>query len=230
MSGRNFQLAFDLIEQPRAESVLGPHLPRLQACFASAWQSWERFGSVLPELRYVLTPRTRAGFLNDHICQEVKVRFAGCPDTTVEEARGLVLLTLSDPYDHEPALAMRFKKLNRELLSSNIPTMQQVDFARQLRLPGFPNVTRLTAGYQLDRFQSAIQDLWVTCAVQSNILWAIPISESGEAVGGVDGESGGVQVEFLSPSTPDGAIAESGQPPRVRPINVRPRPEEMSEQ
>jgi len=226
MSGRNIQMAFDLIEQPQAQSVLEPHISTLQACFRAAWQSWERFGAILPELRYVLAARTRAGFLNDHICQEVKFRFAGCPDASVEEARGLVLLTISNPSDHQPALTLRFKKLNRDLLSSNIQTAQQIDFARQLLLPGFPNVTRLTAGYQLDRLQSAIQDLWVTCAVQSNVLWAIPISDAGEGSGGTE-DSTGIEIEFFNPGSVDGT-SDAGQPPRVRPINVRPRPDEMS--
>ena len=200
-----------------AADILTPHIPILHACFKAAWESWERFGAVLPELRYVLTPRTRAGFVNDHICQEVKVRFAGVPNARVEEVSGLVLLTLHDLSTEEPALIMRFKKLNRELLSSNIPTAQQIEFSRQLRLPGFPSVTRLTAGYQLDMLQSAIQDLWVTCAVQNNVLWAIPILD--EEAGGVE-----IQIEELLPNS--GQVPTG---PRVRPINVQKREEETKQ-
>jgi len=205
MSGRYIQLDFDLIEQPKAECILAPHIPMLRTCFHTAWESWEKFGAMLPELRYVLTARTRAGFVNDHICQEVKVRFARVADARVEEVRGLVLLTLYDSSTNEPALIMRFKKLNRELLSSNIPTKQQRDFSRQLSFPEIPSVTRLTAGYQLDMLQSAIKDLWVTCAVQSNVLWAIPILDDGE---------GGIEIEFVEP------ILDARQP-RVKPINVQ---------
>lgn len=47
---------------------------------------------------------------------------------------------------------MRFKKLDDDFRSSNIPTQQSLDFVRQESdLPGIKSMTNLQAGYSLTR-------------------------------------------------------------------------------
>src|SRR5579862_5340370 len=65
------------LSEEDAKKILEPHLDVLTNCFKAAWQKWQRFStdSSTADLRYPLSPRTRACFIYDHICHEIKHQF-----------------------------------------------------------------------------------------------------------------------------------------------------------
>lgn len=164
------------LAEEKARKILNPHLPKLADCFKSAWQKWDRLAEVAPDLRYPLSARTRAGFIYDHICNEVRHQFEGVPGVTLVDSVGFLILTI------ENSLILRFKKLNKRDQSSNISTAQQERYIQQEPLPGLPEGTRLTAGYILDKIQAQIDDIRVTFPVgkrAKDILWSFSILGTG---------------------------------------------------
>ena len=76
----------------------------------------------------------------------------------------------------EQKIAIRFKKLDRNLRPSNIPTRQQYDFATQALLPGFPpEATNLTFGHKLNSTGTEFDGFWLQCPRGDRNLWSIPI-------------------------------------------------------
>jgi len=169
--------ASDLLGQDEAADLLKPYVEAIRDCILKAWHQWEEFGQVLPEARRALCARTRANFLYDHICQAIIHRFDGVDGVSINTRRGFLMLNIRD------RALVRFKKLDKNLHASNIATYQQVRFTLQMELPGIPKgVTRLVAGYQLDRSQTAISDMVVTQPYGNRLNWFYSIGTTGEIV------------------------------------------------
>ncbi|HYT43547.1 MAG TPA: hypothetical protein VEP90_14510, partial [Methylomirabilota bacterium] len=147
-------LPANYISEEATREILKPHLSTLTNCITTPWQQWERFGEIAPDLRFPLIARTRACFIYDHICHEIKHQFEGISGVSVDDRRGFLLLNI------ENLLLMRFKKLNKSFQASNIATYQQENYSLQLELPGIPDsAARITAGYLLDKIQAGMKDI-----------------------------------------------------------------------
>jgi hypothetical protein len=166
-------LPSNYISEDEAKRILEPHLSTLTNCIKTAWQQWEGFDQEAPDLRFPLAPRTRACFIYDHICHEIKHQFEGKSGVTIDDKLGFLFLNI------ENLLLMRFKKLNTASQASNIPTIQQDIYNLQLELPGIPNsAARISAGYLLDKIQATIKDIRVAFPVGRRgrkVLWSFSI-------------------------------------------------------
>jgi hypothetical protein len=146
------------------ESLLAPHLERLANCIQAGWDKWLQLQSDPAGYAVPLHYRTRASFVN------VKEQFANVRGAEIpDNPRGLRLLTL------ENQITIRFKKLDKHFQSRNIPTNQQVAFARQLSLEGIPPLTRLTAGYILNQLQTDIATIAITKPAGSSLEWSFTL-------------------------------------------------------
>ncbi len=152
-----------------AQAVLSPHLQKVARCFMGAWQKWLVLHTQFPEFTRPLTPRAIANVVSDYIWDFVKTEFADIPGAYTSDAKSLRLLCINDE------VTLRFKKLNNNYQSSNIPTTQQVAFVQHSFISGIPTAPRLTAGYVLNSLQSEIQALAVTMPQGKQVLWSMPI-------------------------------------------------------
>jgi hypothetical protein len=112
--------------------------------------------------------------IHDLMVKHVKRRFDGSDNVRWFVRRGLFHLEIDGP------LWLRFKKLDRNMRASSIPTRQALSFLNvlQLELPGMPGpVPRLTAGYVLNQLGTAIEGAYVTCPLGSEIRWFIELIE-----------------------------------------------------
>ena len=186
-------LPANYVSEEEAKQILEPHLSTLSNCLKIAWQQWESFDQKAPELRFPLAPRTRACFIYDHICHEIKHQFEGKSGVTIDDKPGFLLLNI------ENLLLIRFKKLNTASQGNNIPTIQQNIYNLQLELPGIPNsAARITIGYLLDKVQTAIKDIRVTFPVGrrgKKVLWSFSIL-------GTKLEAVQPEMEFEEPAKP----------------------------
>jgi hypothetical protein len=124
-----------------------------------------------------MTSRTRAAFLHDRILVHIRRQFDGEKGVSFVRGRGgLTLLALQHRF------LIRFKKLRRDLRTSNIPTQQSLAFARQQTLPGIPALTHLNAGYVLNRMQTNIESTHITCPNGKQVAWALPMGGNEAAV------------------------------------------------
>ena len=166
-------LPANYISEEEAKKILESHLPILTNCIKVAWQQWERLDEKAPDLRFPLAARTRACFIYDHICYEVKHQFEGVSGVSINDKPEFVLLNI------ENLILIRFKKLNSASQGSNIATIQQDNYNLQLELPGIPNsAARITAGYLLDKIQATIKDIRIAFPVDrrgKRVLWSFSL-------------------------------------------------------
>jgi hypothetical protein len=188
-------LTANYISEEEAQKILEPYLLTLTNCMKVAWQQWERLNEFdNSRIRYPLTARTRACFIYDHICHEIKHQFEGVSGVSIDDSRGFLLLNIQN------LLLMRFKKLNRFNQASNIATYQQETYSLQMELPDIPDsAARITVGYLLDKIhQAELRDLRVVFPVGSrgkNILWSFSIL-------GTKVEAIQPEIEFEEPAKP----------------------------
>ena len=71
----------------------------------------------------------------------------------------------------DDTLVLRFKHLDRNLLSKNYRTQRIADWNRQVRLDGMPPWDRLEFGYRLDITGTSIQDAFVLLRHGERLLW-----------------------------------------------------------
>lgn len=157
-----------LITQSESLSILKPYQSKIRECVVSGWNAYI---TQYAHVRDVLTPRTRANIVFDHMCHHARQQFANTKDVHIRETNGLFLV------DIQGKLQIRFKKLDDNNKSSNIQTQQTLNFYEQLELPGLPHATRLVAGYVLNDWETAIRTVTVTCPNGSEIEWYLELEE-----------------------------------------------------
>jgi hypothetical protein len=74
------------------------------------------------------------------------------------------------------ALFIRFKKLNDQFQTSNIPTKQSIALNNQTEISGFPSKPCiLTVGYVMDSTCTSFQSINIICRKKGEILWNFDI-------------------------------------------------------
>jgi hypothetical protein len=121
-----------------------------------------------------LDSRTKAGILRDYAIAEFAKITSTNPRVRKHTSKNLKVFIVDGKY------MVRFKKLNRRLLSSNSRTIQALRFASQ-ELTLFPNyspITSLNLGYVVnDSFTDL--DVYLTCpSGLRSISWASPLEFS----------------------------------------------------
>ena len=133
-----------------------------------------------PDLvRFEHTPRTRASAVHDHMVARARRMFGASVNAHCMDQGGLFVVMLYG------RIALRFKKLDDDLRSSNIPTQQSMEFCSQeLYLPGIKRVTYLQAGYTLNRMQTGLSGAYIACPDGIGNHWHLPldIAKSAENV------------------------------------------------
>ncbi len=149
------------ISEEAARAILKPYENDLQDCIISAWNTYSQYA-----FRHIHTARTRACIVHDHMVDNARQRFENRPNTRTYEIGGVFFVEI------EEKVLIRFKKLDEDKLSCNIPTQQSLEFLGQMELPHMPpKVTRLIAGYELNGLQTAIRAVSITCPNGSHNAW-----------------------------------------------------------
>jgi hypothetical protein len=170
-----------IISEEDAKEILRPHFDRLLLCLKEAWASWDELGTKFPAGKKPLDSTTRANYMWNHIKANATKRFKGVLGVTVLDKGRIFAL------DIKGVALIRFKKLTKKYHSHNVPTMRQLQLAMQVQstnelLPGIPDAaTWLTCGYVLDDHQTQINEYVVTCVVDSDIKYVVPL-EAGNVV------------------------------------------------
>lgn len=159
-----------LIEQHEALEMVA----RYQDDFATAvLGAWDEYMVEIPAaIRAKFDTTTRANVVHSLI----RHRFNELVDQhelmRIPNTGKMLLVVLHD------AAAMKVKKLNDALLSSNVKTKQTRRFRchQTLQIPDIKEVGHLELGYELDAFEQAIKNIWLLCpnGLKKN-YWATPI-------------------------------------------------------
>jgi hypothetical protein len=165
------------IAQENSIAALGPYLYALRAM---CWDSWEDYQAYPPHTKVVHNSTTRANIVHCHWSDRA-ARFA-------ESTEGWELLNLMGLFVlvgklGNTVFALRMKKVDFELRSSNVPTQQIEDFKNQVPLEGMPEACHLEIGYMLNASATAISGIFLICPSGKGVLWSVELKmESVETV------------------------------------------------
>lgn len=131
--------------------------------------------------------------------------FDGIEGIRISQKRGLTTINIRDH------LLARFKKLDKNKHSRNLPTQQSFLFKAQLELPGIPSkLTHLDVGYVLNDLQTGIDGVYITCPYGKGLAWLINLDNS---------SSGGNVIRFTS----SGPTAPPSQDATTRAKRFKPK-------
>lgn len=125
---------------------------------------------------HIHSARSRSSIINDHIIYHARRIFEGEPGVEIKKWRGMFYLLF------DGKVALRFKKLNRKKLASNIQTDQIRCFDRQQPfLPGtHEEITHTNAGYIPNTLGTDSRAMLITRPNgRHRIAWFIPVGDSG---------------------------------------------------
>lgn len=151
-----------MLSHAEAETILDPYKGLLREVVDSAWRDYCSLRNNIP---HVFTPRTRASIIHDFMVSHARNKLAGIKGVRLLDVGGLFLVEINEK------ILIRFKKLNDDKMPNNIPTQQALDFMEQLELPGMPHIIRLVVGYELNKLQTGIQAISVTCPRGTKKEW-----------------------------------------------------------
>eukprot|EP01012_Entosiphon_sulcatum_P056712 TRINITY_DN80401_c0_g1_i1.p2 TRINITY_DN80401_c0_g1~~TRINITY_DN80401_c0_g1_i1.p2 ORF type:complete len:220 (-),score=18.15 TRINITY_DN80401_c0_g1_i1:1189-1800(-) len=129
------------------------------------------------------TNRTKANLIRDYVVHYARLSFQERTDAKIIEKGGLFVILINDKF------AIRFKKLNKDKLSSNIPTRQATRFSTNQLILSFPdfqhNITNLDAGYISDTnytFYDGVRDAYLVCRNGNNLYWSLKLDSADSIV------------------------------------------------
>jgi hypothetical protein len=166
-----------------AEKIVEPVREALRQALSKAIEDWPKY---YEKVRHILGSRSQSSIIHDHIVHHAKSFLTTIPGVKSFRQRGIFTVAIKESAD------VRFKKLDGKLRSSNVSTKQNNRYSLQLRLDGFPDLPRLTAGYVLDDLRMALSRAVVTLQVGRTVRYAISLS----------GDSGQQVMAFPSPAIP----------------------------
>jgi hypothetical protein len=163
-----------VLTDEEAHEILSPYYDDIMRCIHKGISAAEELRQREPEYCHVLTPRSWASNVNDHIQFEAgRVFGAKGSGGAVYTDTGFVVV------DFDERIVLRFKKLRWNLSPCNIKTDQQRAFDSQTLFRG--PVTLVTAGYRLDDV-GVYKDAHIVCWAHDELLWSLrlPDSEQGK--------------------------------------------------
>src|SRR5260370_5876070 len=85
-----------IMKREAAEPMLQPHLSGIQKSCLQGLAAWNELVFSVPHLRFPITPRTMASFINDHLVQQAKLELPAASALTEHfEDRGIFLITFN---------------------------------------------------------------------------------------------------------------------------------------
>ena len=183
-----------MLSQIEIETILKPNETKFEEVFYNTWQD---YNNEYNNIRHIHSKRTRASLLRDHAVFHAKNIFSNTNSNgieIVEKNNGLFLLEFSgEPFGLDGCVQMRLKKLNDNLLTSNVPTKQSrnfnsqqiVDFRSQPSLFGEPPKVfypaNVNLGYVAHPTFTGYSGLYITYPNgERSIGWFMRIGNAGE--------------------------------------------------
>lgn len=120
----------------------------------------------------VFKTRTKASLIHDLLRVKITNAFKDCgTDVTIGEFNGIFGVLIPD------VAFIRFKKLSNKFDTSNVQTIQTVDYDYQRDLDGLPKTpVKLYAGYLPNITWTGIQNIYLFCRTGKVISWSMDLT------------------------------------------------------
>lgn len=160
-----------IISQGEAKPRLEPHHDAIIGCVKAGWDKW--ILHVAPQLP-LPDRRTRPTIVHNFITDEARRRFCDVPGVSVIQAQGRFLVSIDNKF------IIYFKQLDRTLRTRNYPTDTAVKFDAQepIRLPGIPDICRITIGYIPSDITQSISAIYVSLLRGKTVQWSYELIET----------------------------------------------------
>lgn len=135
-----------------------------------AWDDVERyFGHEIG----MQSTRATANVMHDRVVHHLKMVYDGDPQVTLNKHRGLWLMYIGG---HS---RFKMKKLDRQLLTKNIPTRQAIMFnGQQPMLDGMPpEADNFVLGYRMNAIGTELEGIYITYPQGADIGWYMSIHD-----------------------------------------------------
>ncbi len=166
--------------------LLKPVLPDLRECVRAAWAKYE---ATMPAALPLASASFRAHAMHEFVLEEVRHRIGDVyrqAEVAEPNPKRRFLVYWAK------RLALQFKKLGPDFLTSNYPTETALAFDRQdLNLPDCKPYPKLTVGYQLDEFATGLTGIYLAFRIGKECVWWHNL-DTGE---------GSIMLEFPAPDT-----------------------------
>lgn len=166
-----------MLTKDDVEAIVKPHYDRIIKTYQDAMEDYSKHYN---DTRHIHSPITRANLFRDHVVDHARRNFTDVAGADPrDKSNGLFYIELDGKaVGIDGSVAMRFKKLNKKLLTSNVPTRQSNAFNAQLPVCGSmiqgelfgvpivmhrPEPTHVNAGYLPNELWTVIESLFVTC-------------------------------------------------------------------
>jgi hypothetical protein len=158
-----------MLTKAEAQAVMTPYESRIEGAIRAAWRVYREYA---PDVRLAASPRTQSSHIRDLILIYIRREFDGDPNVKFIKVRGMEVMCI------EGKVVVRFKKMDKNKRSSNVPTEQAKAFLGigQGVLEGLPlEATKLQAGYHMNKLRTGYTDIWITCqqGYQVSFFWAL---------------------------------------------------------
>ena len=158
-----------LIEREEAIAILGGHLPAFYRVVSGAWDDYMSYPI---DKRIVHSVRSRASLVHDHMIDRASRYATQESGVHILERRKLYLFVF------DRRIAIRFKKFDEDLRTSNQPSKQVHQFKHQRQLQGVEAAHNLEAGYIVGADGQSIQAIHLVCPSGNRAYWDVLLTES----------------------------------------------------
>lgn len=157
-----------------AKKALEAHHPALLRCVRRAWGTWRKVAPAfaMPE------PSTRAMIVWNGWTDAIRAEFGDTPSVRIVEKSDRIFLLFRNK------IAVRLKKVDEKLRTSNYPTKTALQVDGQRGVPGAPMDTPiLTVAYTIDpQDPTKLSSIDVIYAVDKSALWEYSLLEPAAVV------------------------------------------------
>lgn len=151
---------------PEVRAVLEKHEERLANIVLSSWGDWR----TSPCAGVWRTKRGAAVFMWEQMIVRAHEEFDGVAGVHIIEGDETFKFLVDN------RVLFRFKKADEAGLSANTPTQMALAFHdHETNLFGLPEVMRVEVVYQLNRLETAVDDILVVCRDGNRVAWTYSV-------------------------------------------------------
>lgn len=157
------------MDKKEALTEISPYLPQIHSAIKNGWMEYQ---TQYKEVFHLHASWTRPAIIRDHIVYHIRKHFDGHEHVKlIQMKNGLFLIKIKN-------FLLRFKKLDTNYCSSNIPTDQSLSFVEQKCLPGIKESINFNVGYIPNKHWTEINGIYLTYPKgEKDIHWALDLNE-----------------------------------------------------